>query len=531
MSAEISRRTFMQASAASASVLATTDALAKIGKPQSPPNILFIMTDQQRYDALGANGNEVIQTPHLDALAKQSANFSRAFVQAPVCVPSRASFFTGRYAHAHKNRVNYTPIDRQTIFLPKRLQSAGYQTALVGKLHLFYEHPPDVKNAKKTGFDSVELHDGTPRTDRWSTYAAWRQQHDPLRKYRYRALAKNVKEFADSIPPGTNPFRCAIDDQFTDTSWTGLRTQETIKELAKSNKPFFLFSSFWKPHSPFEVPVPFDSLYNDVTFSLPRQESLESLQRLPLPLRKLILRGKKPPYNMDRETLNWIYRSYYGSITHIDREVGGMLKILEETGVADNTIIVFTSDHGDQMLEHGLMGKNTFFEASIRVPLMISFPNTIPTQTIDELTETIDVMPTLLELCGLPIPNDCHGQSLAPSLSGKQNSFPQRDAIYSENIIPEVITNGGLDFFFKKGEGIKGIRHPDAKMIRTERWKFNYYPEGYTELYDLHNDPLELENLSHLPSQRNRVIEFKERILDWLITATETDQIAPRWMV
>lgn len=141
-----------------------------------PPNVLFIMTDQQRWDCLGANGNALIQTPHLDRLAARSANFAHAYVQSPVCVPSRVSFFTGRYAHAHKNRVNYTPLDPAETLLQARLKAAGYRTAVVGKLHYF---PPTAEEARRTGFDVVELHDGVSATDRWSDYVKWRQQHDP----------------------------------------------------------------------------------------------------------------------------------------------------------------------------------------------------------------------------------------------------------------------------------------------------------------------------------------------------------------
>ncbi|QDT46905.1 Arylsulfatase [Symmachiella dynata] len=528
----VSRRSFLQQSAVTTGALAAAGELpAADQKPSRRPNVLFIMTDQQRYDCVAANGNGIIKTPHLDALAAQSANFSRAFVQAPVCVPARASFFTGRYAHAHRNRVNYTPIDRRTVLLPARLREAGFQTALIGKLHLFYYHPPSSENAQKTGFDIVELHDGTHRTDRWSDYARWRNKHDPRRDVYYRELAKDVPDLAANLKPGTNPYRSAIDEQFTDTTWTGDRTRAALRQMAKADQPFFLYSSFWKPHSPFEVPVPFDSLYNDVDFELPRPESLEDIERLPLPLQKLILRGNKPPYDMDRAKLNWIYRSYYASITHIDREVGRILQTLKETGQAENTIVVFASDHGDQLLEHGLMGKNVFFEASVRVPLMLRLPGRIQPGQYDELVETIDVLPTLMELCGLPIPEDCHGRSLSPLIAEKAGDYTPRDAVHSENIIPEVITGGSLDFEFVPGQGIKGIRHPDAKMIRTDRWKYNYYPEGFAELYDLKNDPHEQHNLANDPARAVTVAELKGRILDWLITATETDQIAKKWMV
>ncbi|MCH7726995.1 MAG: sulfatase-like hydrolase/transferase, partial [Planctomycetes bacterium] len=165
------------------------------------PNILFIMTDQQRWDCLGANGNKRIRTPNLDRLAAEGANFTHMFVQSPVCVPSRVSFFTGRYPHTHRNRVNYTPLSQSEVLMQRRLKEAGYTTASVGKLHYW---PPTVLEAERTGFDFVELHDAVSNLDRHSDYARWRKENDPqAAAFRYRAIAKGIK-------PGNNPFRAAI---------------------------------------------------------------------------------------------------------------------------------------------------------------------------------------------------------------------------------------------------------------------------------------------------------------------------------
>jgi arylsulfatase A-like enzyme len=246
----------------------------------SRPNILFIMTDQQRWDCVGANGNTLIKTPNLDRLATRGANFTRAFVASPVCVPSRISFFTGRYAHAHRNRVNYTPLDRGEILMQARLKDAGYRTAAVGKLHYY---PPTAEEAQRTGFDVVELHDGVPFTDRWSDYVKWRQANDPQKNLNYRAVAKNV-------PSGKNPYRAAIAAEFTDTAWAGARARHCLKELAAGAQPFFLHVSFWKPHSPFEVAPPYDSMYDDVEIPIPDSFTEDELKKLPLPLEKLATR-------------------------------------------------------------------------------------------------------------------------------------------------------------------------------------------------------------------------------------------------
>ena len=515
-------------------VAATTATRAWAAPPSDQsrrPNILWIMCDQLRYDCLGANGNAIIKTPNLDRLAEEGANFSQAFVQAPVCVPSRASYFTGRYPHSHRNRVNYTPLSTSEVLLPARLQAAGYCTALVGKTHLHYHFPPSADEVRQTGFELVDLHDGDALTDEWSAYAQWRQAQDPLHDIYYRRMARSVQSLRKSLPPEANPNRAAIDERFSDTTWTGMRARKRIKELSGGDRPFFLFCSFWKPHGPYEVAAPFDAMYDHAQIPLPKPETLASLGQLPLPVQKLILRGKKPEYDMDRGQLEWLYRSYYGTVSHVDREVGLVLETLKECGALDNTIVIFSSDHGDQLLEHGLTGKNVFFEASVHVPLLLRFPGRIHPGRYDALVESVDLVPTLLDWIGLPQPENVQGRSLAALCDGSGRTWPPREAVFSENIIPEVITGGHLDFTFEKGKGIKGIRHPDAKMVRTSRWKYNYYPEGYAELYDLQNDPHEEHNLAGDPAHKATVEEMQQRLLQWLTTADEADQIAPRWLL
>lgn len=494
----LTRRTFLQG---------TGVAAAPVRSPR--PNILFIMADQFRFDGLGANGNRIVQTPHLDRLAAQAVNFTQAYVQAPVCVPSRISFFTGRYPHSHKNRVNYTPCDTREVIIARLLQQAGYHTASVGKLHFY---PPTAEHARRTGFDEVLLDDGVRATDPFSDYVKWRSQHDPKANIHYHTTVRKPA-------PGTNPFRAEIDYEFTPTAWTGAQACEMLRRLATGAKPFFLFVSFFKPHSPHTVPAPFDSMYSEVEIPLPPQLTLDDIRRLPLPVQKQILRGK-PEFDMDRRRLQWIYRSYYGGISMVDREVGRVLDELDRSGRADETIVVFTSDHGDQLLEHGLHGKNVFFEASVHVPLLMRFPQRFAPGRRDELIESVDLLPSLLSLCDIPIPESCQGRG-----------FPQREAVFAENIIPEVITNGALDLPFVPGQGVGGIRHPDAKMVRTRRWKLNYYPGHGGELYDLANDPGETRNLYADPERQSTVRELKDRILEWLITADENDQIARRWLV
>ncbi len=486
------------------------------------PNILFLMTDQHRWDGIGANGNALIKTPNFDRLAADGANFTHAFVVAPVCVPSRISFFTGRYPHSHRNRVNYTPLDRSEILLQARLRDAGYSTAAIGKLHY---SPPSKEEAYRTGFEFAELHDGNPKTDPWSDYVKWRKERDPNKNLGYRAIARDIK-------PGKNPYRSAIAAEFSETGWVGERTRLKIRELANEKKPFFLHASFWKPHAPFDVCEPYDRMYDDIQFPIPDAAAAwAEIPQRPVPLQKLAQRDGRNDEQYTPERLQWIYRSYFGTISHVDAEVGEILKTLEELGIRDNTIIVFSSDHGDDLFEHAIMGKNCFFESAVRVPLMVSWPGQVNSKHHDELIESVDVLPTLFELIGLPEPRSCQGKSFAPLIANLGRSYAPHEVIFSENIIPEVITGGKLFLSFEKGGGVDGVRHPDAKMARTKRWKFNYYPEGYQELFDLETDPGEHVNLAASPEHQATVMAMKDRLLRWLVTADEADQIAPRWLI
>lgn len=498
---DFSRRSFLQASAVTQ--------VPGAGRP----NVLVIMFDQWRYDCLGANGNRLIKTPHLDRLAARSANFTHTFVQAPVCVPSRTSYMTGRYPHCHKNRVNYTPYSQPEPRIQKLLQQAGYRTGSVGKLHFM---PATAAHARETGFDLVQLDDGIPRTDPFSDFVRWRNQNDPKAKQFH---------YNDTVKPavaGRNPFRAKAERAYTPTAWTGAETCRMLRELAAGPQPFFLFSSFFKPHAPYTVPVPYDSLYDGVEIPLPKEVTLDYIQQLPPPVQRMILRFK-PAYDTNRELLQWMWRSYYAGVSMLDDEVGAILAELDRTGKAANTAIFVLSDHGDQMLEHGLFGKNVFFEESVRVPMLIHWPGRLEPGVRAELTEAIDVMPTILEMCGVPVPEHVQGQSL---LSGAG-----REMVFCENIMPEVITNGDTGYPFVPGKGIDGIRHPDAKMVRTGRWKLNHYPGNGGELYDLQNDPGEWTNLYGNVAYKGVVSELRGALLDWLCTADENDQIARHWEI
>jgi arylsulfatase A-like enzyme len=400
------------------------------------------------------------------------------------------------------------------------LRDNGYQTGTVGKLHYY---PPTASHARSTGFDRVLLHDGVGSTDPYSDYVKWRQSSDPQATVPYTALSRD-------IAPGRNPYKAAIPYEYSPTHWTGEETCRMLRDFCASKQPFFLFSSFFKPHSPFETPAPYDAMYDGVNIPLPGRTMLEDIRRLPLPVQKLILRGK-PEYTIEPQRLEWMYRSYYGAVSMVDYEIGRVLDELERCGQTNNTIVIFAADHGAQLLEHGLMDKNVFFESSVHTPFLMRYPGRIHAEKLDELVQCVDVVPTILDFCGVATGERVEGRSFARLIAGNARQYSARDVVFAENIIPEVITSGSVDMPFVPGKGIAGIQHPDAKMIRSKRWKLNHYPGHGDELYDLQDDPGEERNLAGHSRYASVMSDLRLELLDWLITADENDQIAPRWLL
>lgn len=219
----------------------------------------------------------------------------------------------------------------------------------MGKLHYW---PGTNEHAKSTGFDFVQLDDGDSADGQvfgLCGVAAAEQSQAQLVHYNATEKGKG------------NPFRAKIDRQFTPTAWTGLETRRLLREMAAGAAPFFLFSSFFKPHAPYTVPAPFDAMYNDLEIPLPRQVDMDYIRSLPAPVQRMILRFQ-PAYQTDRTLLQWMWRSYYAGVTMLDEEVGLILDKLEKTGKAGNTAVLALSDHREPDAEHGLFGKNVFFE-------------------------------------------------------------------------------------------------------------------------------------------------------------------------
>ena len=441
-----------------------------------PPNILWYCTDHQRFDTVAALGNSEIHTPTLDRLASEGVALTHAFCQSPLCSPSRASFMTGRYPstiHANYNAVDYFPPAAQETLVSRLLAEAGYHCGLVGKLHLADGHGRADRSEPRAndGFEFFEWSLGPH--DSWDPgihgYADWLRAggHDPAVLFR-RATGTPNRLFVptpqrDNIPPEQHQ-----------TTWCSERAIAFIEE---AREPWFLCVNSNDPHPPFDPPWEYFRRYDPATLSGPhfRETDIEhqlGLADIDWRARRLVPRG---PDEIDARTVR---AAYYAMIELIDFELGRILRYLETSGARRNTVVVFMSDHGEMLGDHGLLEKGCrFYEGLVRVPLLVSWPGHIAEgRQSDALVELIDVAPTLLDFAGLPIPALMQGRSLSDLLTGADANSEHRAFVRTEYY------------------GARG-RPPGrsfATMYRDRRWKLvTYHNHGTGELYDLDDDPWE----------------------------------------
>lgn len=428
-------------------------------RAQRPPNLVFLLTDDQRWDTLGCMGNRIIQTPNVDALARQGATFTNMFVTTPICVTSRASFFSGLYARSHgihTFRMRFSPAQFAATY-PALLRKAGYRTGFVGKYGL--DEPPEPKD----------------QFDDW--YGFLGQGH-----------------FFPKGEPGPHL-----------THIMGEQAREIIGRQSPG-QPFCLSVSYKSPHVQDQDPRQFladprdEHLYRDTRMTVPKTMDSRAIERLPIEVQGSEARRRWAVRFSTPELYQRSVRNYYRMITGVDRTVGEIVAALEKQGLRENTIIVYTSDNGFYLGEHGLAGKWFMHEESLRVPLVIHDPRpgAVRGARFDGMALNIDCAPTLLELAGLNPPPAMQGRSLAPWVRGERPAW--RKEFFGEHLFEHD--------WIPKSEG-----------IRTDRWKYARYlniagnPE---EMYDLSADPHEENNLAPQPAQRGQLEALRRRREAWL---------------
>ncbi|WP_325894141.1 alkaline phosphatase family protein [Grimontia sp. NTOU-MAR1] len=489
------------------------------------PNILFVMADQLRADYLGCNNHPTIKTPTIDALARNGVNFTKTYCQAPVCGPSRMSFYTGRYASSHGASYNNVPLKVSEKTLGDHLRSAGYRVALVGKTHMKADaegmerlgiDPQSSRGVlvSQCGFEPYERDDGLHPDQllspdlAYNTYLKERgyEGHNP-----WHSVANSGIDEKGNLQSGwymrNSHLAARVSEEHSETAYTTDRAIDFINE-AKGN-PWCLHLSYIKPHWPYIAPAPYHNMYSEEDVQ-PVNATLDEKEN-PHPVVSAFMQHNESVQFSREEVRKRVIPAYMGLITQVDDHLARLIEHLKTLGEYENTVIVFTSDHGDYLGDHWLGEKELFHEESARIPLIIYDPrasaNASRGKTLDLLAESIDLVPTFVELAGLePQSHILEGRSLAPFLYGHVKPEQWRKHAVSE-----------MDYAWRGARRTLGLR-PDqtkATMITDGRWKYIDYHHFLPQLFDLTADPFEQNDLANEEACRAVCTEMEKALLDW----------------
>ncbi len=427
------------------------------------PNILWYCTDQQRFDTIGALGNPAVMTPTLDSLVADGVAFTHAYCQSPICTPSRSSFMTGMYpSRLHNTRNGNDSFPDYPPVISKLIADSGYDCGLIGKFHL-----------QSAG------HRTEPRIDDGFSY--WKFSHAPRddwsEGHHYADWVRSKGGDLDAMR--NHPDHVA--PEMHQTTWASECAIEFIKRQHSRDQPWLLNVNVYDPHPPFIPPRVYAEKFDPAAMPGPhfRESDLQHQAKLSSVDFQDELRT---PVEHDAHRVQALY---YAMIAQIDDQFARILKMLEDLGQRDNTVIIFTSDHGEALGDHGLMFKGCrFYEGLVRVPLIFSWPREFRGGLISEaLVELLDMTSTLMELAGLECPDYMQGKSLLPILNGNADPTYLRDFVRSEYF-------DALDPHFTGGSGTFGT------MYRTPNYKLcMYHDKKLGELYDLQADPWEFDDL------------------------------------
>jgi arylsulfatase len=464
------------------------------------PNILWICTDQQRYDTIRALGNDVIRTPNLDRLVAEGVAFTRAYSQSPICTPSRASFLTGRYPNTvHVNRNGDGTFPERPGLITRTLRDEGYDCGLSGKLHLTAANGRvEAVPADQYGYRVIEWSHHPQPEDFWPT-----DQHDYQRWLRDQGVVWEEAHDADLDSEWTTEVcRPGIAAEYHQTTWCAEKAIAFMTEEREG--PWLMSVNPFDPHPAFDPPLSYLERVDVDAMPMPlfREEELTSQRRF-----QGIDHQTEDPRSPEDYPAQRMVAAYYAQIELIDDQLGRMLDALEATGQRENTIIIFTSDHGEMLGDHALLWKGCrFYEGAVHVPLIISWPAQAQSGLVsDALVELTDLVPTLLDALDLPISAHVQGRSLLPILKGEADPDHHRDFVRCEY-------HDTLDRPYAS----------HANMLRTDRYKLVvYHGHEVGELYDLEADPDEFHNLWDDPAMQEMKHGLIKQLFDAVMLAVD----------
>ncbi len=466
-------------------------------KGQRMPNVLWICPDQQRADTNSSLGNPRIRTPNIDALVKQSVTFTNAFCQTPICSPSRGSFMTGRYPRETNIKSNAEYIRPTEKLISRILADQGYDCGLAGKLHLSPCDHHFVEKRIDDGYRvfewSHDIGDNWPGKNQWRNWLAAQGVSWP-------AMPKeNRKSGVYGVP---------IDPKYTQTAWCSDRAIDFMKGHSK-DQPWMMSVHIYQPHAPYVPTAEFLSRYDPEKMASPAYKEGELDNKPSFQKTDHVGayggHGKSFSGESDLDHRRTT-AAYYAMIEQVDVEVGRMMKTLDELGMADDTIVIYMSDHGEMLGDHGIYEKGPYFyDCLTRVPLIIRWPGKYKAGLkVNALVELVDLAPTLMDAAGLTTPAGMQGKSLTPLLTGA--SLEHRQSVY-------------MEYYNAVG---KYTPPPMATCVRTEKLKLSFWQTLNTgELYDLESDPGEVHNLWNSTQHRDKQAEMMQLLAGRMIASTD----------
>jgi len=454
------RRDFLKAAGVSVAAMAAGcwSPWAGAGRQRRRPNIVFIFSDDQRFDTIAALGNRQIVTPNMDRLVRNGTAMTGAYIMGSmsgaVCMPSRAMLLSGRTLFSLEGQGRVIPPGHVTF--PELLRKAGYRTFATGKWH------QDAKTFARCFTDGAKIFFGGMS----SHFKVPVRDFDPTGAYPKRAVYRVEGKHSSEL--------------FTDAAISFLKSYE-------DTAPFLMYVSYTAPHDPREVPEPYRSMYKPEDIVLPKNFMSEH----PFDNGEMRIRDEKlAPWPRTPNEIRKHIAAYYAMITHLDAQIGRLLEALRETGRLDNTIIVFSADNGLAVGRHGLLGKQNLYEHSVHVPLILSGPGIPKGRRVNGFCYLLDVYPTICELLGLAVPETVEGISLVPAILGTGSA---RKSLY---------------FAYKDVQ----------RAVRDGRFKLMEYVvagKQRTQLFDLEEDPWEIDNLADSPHHQRILQSLRRQLLSW----------------
>jgi arylsulfatase A-like enzyme len=491
---------------------------------QDQPNILFICVDQWRGDTLRALGHPLVRTPTIDRLCAEGVTFARHFTQGVPCAPARASMHTGMYTMNHRVVQNRTPLDAGFTNLALELRKHGYEPGLIGYTTTaidprpFPENDPVRRqmNAVLPGFRSVRTVEPENQRDYYGYLAAngYPQPEDPADYWRPDPADPRAQDGTSTAAPWL------VKAEHSDTAWYTEAALEFIH--AQKHNPWMLHLGYFRPHPPCLAPAPYHEMYAPADCPPPARLPSAAEQAAQHPFVDWMLSTQQASSyfrhgtglisELDAAAIAQLRATYYGLMSEIDDQLARVVALLEETGQWERTLVIFTSDHGEELGDHYMLNKHGFYDASFHIPLVIRDPRPAANATrgtvVEALTGNIDDAPTVLDWIGAPIPRQMDGRSLLPFCHGKDPD-DWRQEIFFESDFRDIVSEVPQKHF--------GLHMDECGLavLRDQRWSYVHFAALPPLLFDIVEDPGQLHNLASDPAYAQVIAELRERMLRW----------------